>query len=63
MLTVYPKPFNGGEIEDQFKIQSQLNPSKPPFEKTKVAVVGDRLMTDIHLGNLMGWKSYLVKPL
>lgn len=63
MLTKYPKPFNGPEIEDFLKIQHQLNPSKLEFQKNKVAIIGDRLLTDIHLGNLMGWKSYLVKPL
>jgi len=45
------------------KAQIALNPANPPFRKDQVAVVGDRLLTDVHLGNLMGWKSYLVKPL
>jgi predicted HAD superfamily phosphohydrolase YqeG len=45
------------------KIQETINPSRPHYEKSKTAVVGDRLLTDIHLANLMGWKSYLVKPL
>lgn len=40
-----------------------VNPSQPPYSKEKVAVVGDRLLTDVHLANLRGWKSYLVKPI
>jgi hypothetical protein len=63
LLPTLPKPFNGKEIEDLIRIQKQLNPAKLPLEKDKIAVIGDRLLTDVHLGNLMGWKSYLVKPL
>jgi len=33
------------------------------LKKDEVALVGDRVMTDIYLGNLLGAKSYLVKPL
>lgn len=45
------------------KAQRTLNPALPLFDKQHVAIVGDRLLTDVHMGNLMGWKSYLVKPL
>ena len=45
------------------KSQRALSPVREPVSKNNVAIVGDRLCTDIHLGNLMGWKSYLVKPI
>ena len=47
------KPFNGGELEKIIQGRG----------KEKVWVVGDRLMTDIYLANLMGCSSVLVHPL
>ena len=51
--TKQKKPFNGGELEKIIEGR----------ERDKVWVVGDRLMTDIYLANLMGCPSVLVYPL
>lgn len=46
------KPYNGKEIEEYLKV-----------DPSQVMLVGDRLLTDIYLGNMMRWKSVLVKPI
>jgi len=53
MHTRLKKPFNGQEV---FECIGK-------HELKKVWIVGDRLMTDIYLGNQIGCSSLLVDPL
>ena len=34
-----------------------------PLEPANIAIVGDRKMTDIYLGNRSGWMTILVPPI
>ena len=50
LRTKEKKPYNLSEVIEIIK----------PFNKNEVMIVGDRLLTDIYLSNLIGCKSILV---
>ena len=49
------KPFNGADILDHFKLKIE--------DSNKVCIVGDRLFTDVLLGNLNGMHTIYTYPI
>ena len=53
------KPFCISAVHSHFNNQKSLNSN----DKLKLAIIGDRLFTDVLMGNYFGWTSILIEPL
>ena len=58
MTTKEQKPYNFGEIKEYFE-----RISAEPLKRSEIVIVGDRLLTDIYMGNESRIQSILVRKL